>query len=73
MRSPATGTEGGKTARRLKAIHIHYPISLPTITSSHRDFQIDLSPPLELYLSCQHSNPTATEAYSSSFRLITAN
>lgn len=72
MSLPATGTGVGKTASRLKAIHIHYTISSPTITSSHRDFQVDVRY-LRLYLSCQPSNHTVTEAYSSSFRLITAN
>lgn len=32
----------GKTADNLKAIHIHYPISSATITSSPRHFQVDL-------------------------------
>lgn len=49
----------GETASRVKAIHVHYPISSATITSSPRHFQVDLSP-LRLYCSCQPSIHTAT-------------
>lgn len=77
MRSPATGRGVRETAGRLKAIHIHYPISSPTITSSARHFQVDLSQPqglLELPgpASIQSPKPTTHPSISVTL-LITAN
>lgn len=66
MRSHAAGRGVGETASSLKAIHIHYPVSSATITSSRRHFQVDLSP-LRLYWSCQPGIHTDSQAYSSSF------
>lgn len=56
MRSPAKGRGVRETAGRLKAIHIHYPRLSPTITSSARHFQVDLSP-LRVYSSCRAQLP----------------